>query len=188
MTRVDGDPVYYEAGYLERAPEMCRLLGVFVARWSLAEASLLYPLMLVSGADEHILVGILASTNSAEGKIKLVKTAIKAAEMDEETRKKINRSLSALEDLCRKRNGFMHHLWCVDPIGTPFTFDFRQAPARLDTPLSKQRRALQTEGQLVEACNQVLQAAYEICAAAGSDWINTKSLELLTLPMPARDP
>ncbi|MGA4550590.1 hypothetical protein [Methylorubrum aminovorans] len=130
------------------------------------------------------MVGVLASAVSAEGKIKLVKTAIKAACLEEDRQAKILKALTGLEKLCPNRNSFMHHLWCVDPVGTVFTFDFRQPPATPETPVSRQRRAFRSEVELTEACNAALNAAFEICQSAGSDWINRRSLELLTLAAP----
>lgn len=59
-------------GGLKDNPGAARLLGEFIARWSMAEATLMMPLLVAMGSNnQEVAAAILSSTNSTEGKIKL---------------------------------------------------------------------------------------------------------------------
>lgn len=181
MPATGPDETAYAPGYLDDAPELCRLLGLFVARWSLAEATLLYPLKCAVSGSDHVLVSLLSSAVSTEGKIKLVKSSVQSSGIPSDKKIAILKSLKDFEKACEQRNSFMHHLWCRSENDEVVTFDYRKPPGQ---NLRKTRRS---EEDIKSACNNATVIAFEICKAAGSDWFTEEALIdfTLTSPVPA---
>lgn len=168
--------IRYGLGSLDKAPAIAVLIGEFIARWSLAEATLILPLLVaMNSRGQEVAAAILASTNSTEGKIKLVRTAVENMQRHHEKRDPIRSSLKTLMSLCEHRNSLCHHTWAFDFVNNHFvTIDYRkeQDPGR---------NTERSEADLRDLCNRTMVAAKAISAAAGSSWVTDEIVELRRL-------
>ena len=76
---------------------------------------------------QEVATTILASTNSAEAKIKIVQKALDAAGLEESRRIEISKAVSGLGRLCPQRNDLLHHVWCHRENGEIVTIDYRES-------------------------------------------------------------
>lgn len=154
------------AGQTERDPEITFLIGLFVARWSLAEYSLMMAYLVATGSSrQEVATTVLASTNSAEAKIKIVLKLIAIAPIDESRRGAIRKAIKRLEKLCPERNALMHHLWGHRDNGESVTIDYRESD-------EAKQQTVRTATSLRSLSNDVVDAALSICVATGSKWID----------------
>ena len=173
-----GDTFEFGLGGLQDNPGVAALIGEFIARWSMAEATLMMPLLFAMGSqDQEVAAAMLSSTNSTEGKIKLVRAAVEnMAERRPDRRAEIKRALATLMRLYEERNALSHHAWAFDrSTGGAVTLDFRK-------PVGDRARITpRSEDDLRSLCNRTVEAAKEICAASGSDWVDEEIVEKLRL-------
>ena len=100
----------FNAGQLP--DEQSSLVGLFIARWSLAEFSLLIPVMHAAGVTQEVAAVLLANTTSAGAKIDVAKSIVSASSLiDQKQTDKINKAINKLYDLVKDRNAVAHHLW-----------------------------------------------------------------------------
>lgn len=167
---MDKQPSGYVVGMLAEEREIACLLGEFLVRWSMAEFTLLMPIIRASGVSQQIAASMLAATNSAEGKIKLVKSVVANSPLDAIEKKAIAEAVKALERLCDARNGICHHLWAVGNEGGVFTLDHRKSVG------ADGFRTRRSPEELRELCNSTVSAAVAICKASGSAWANEETI------------
>lgn len=168
-----GEGTAFGVGGLQHHPRLAALLGEFIARWSLAEAALLMPMMVAMGSrHQTVAAAMLAATNSTEGKIKLVKAAVENMATPTDRKLPIRESLKKLETLCGERNALMHHLWAVDAAtGGAVTIDYRKPvgdPGRITA---------RNEDELRDLCNRTVETARDICSACDSSWVDDNDVE-----------
>ncbi len=163
------------AGQIEADPEITRLLGIFVARWSLAEFSLMLALMVALGSgDQEVATTLLASTPSAEAKIKIVLKTLDVAKQSKDLRDAIKKAVKVLDKLCPERNALLHHLWGRRTTGETITQNYREPdPAKAQT--------VRTVESLKALCNAVVDAACGTSTASGSSWINATDAKRLKI-------
>ena len=161
----------YGLGSLRTQPKIAELIGEFICRWSLAEAVLIMPLMIaMDSSKQEVAAAMLSATNSTEGKIKFVKTAVGNMLNQQSRKMSIKKSLSLLDSICPERNSICHHVWAIDHRANNIvTIDFRQ-------PEGASRIVVRSEENLRSICNRTVSAAKEICSASGSTWV-TNDLE-----------
>ena len=162
-------------GQIDADPEITSLLGVFVARWSLAEFLLMLAfLVALQSQRQEVATAALAATPSAEAKIQLVLKTLEAAAVPEQSRVAIRDAVKKLLKLCEERNALMHHLWGRRSTGEIVTINFRQAD-------SSKSQIVRTSKALKALCNSVVDAAQGIAAASGSTWLSTAEADKLKL-------
>lgn len=163
-------------GTLEIQPEIADLIGKFIVRWSMAKFTLMMPLLVaMDTTNQEVAAAILSSTNSTEGKIKIVKTSIENMNRQQELKPAILKSIVQLEKLCPERNNICHHAWASDFNNNCIvTIDYRKAknPGRVTVRLADDLRVL---------CNRTIDAAHAISAASGSLWITELQVKYLHL-------
>jgi len=166
----------YEVGSLASVPEVAMLLGEFIARWSLAETTLLFPLLVtLNSSNQEVGAAILASTNSTEGKIKLVRSSVENMPQQDARQAAMKSSLKEFEALCVERNAICHHLWAFrqgDEHAT--TIDYRR-------PANPGRFTSRSASSLRELCNKTADIAFAICILAGSSWITEETVKRFRL-------
>ena len=108
----EATPVEIYPGQIEADPEITPLLGVFVARWPLAEYSLMLAFLVALGSRrQEVATTVLASATSAEAKIQIVLKTLGVAELSEERRDAIRKAVKALDKLCPKMMHERISLW-----------------------------------------------------------------------------
>jgi hypothetical protein len=163
------------AGQIERSPEVAQALGLFVARWSLFEMSLLMPLILAAQMSQETAAAALSSVNSSEGKLGLVKNVIMNSALDDTKKNELRQLINQTIPLCAERNALMHHLWAVEATGDIFTVDNRK-------PVGDAGRfTVRTVEEINALSNRALEAAHSICAASGSGWVPKSAVAALKL-------
>lgn len=167
---------YLNMGSLIAHPKIAELVGEFIARWSMAETALLMPLLVaMNSSRQEVAAAILSSTNSTEGKINIINRAIDNMVDHSERKVPMKKSLKKLEIICPERNFICHHAWATNSDdGSVVTIDFRK-------PVGPGRFTVRSENTLQEICNRTVDAAREICFAAGSDWIDEEAVRKLRL-------
>jgi hypothetical protein len=165
----------FNAGYLHNAPGVARLIGEFTARWSLAEFSLLMPIIRATGVTQEIAAALLASTSSTEAKIRTTKAIVHNSRISVTEKNEIKLAINKLSNLCEERNTISHHLWAISTEGDVYTFDHRKSHE------SKEFSSLRSEENLKDLCNRTVCAAEAICAASKSSWVNEETISALTL-------
>lgn len=157
------------AGQIETDEEITRLIGIFVARWSLAEYSLMLAFLAATQSNrQEVATTVLAATASAEAKIRIVQKLLGVAALPEDRRVAIRRAVKQLEGLCQERNELMHHLWARRDTGEIVTIDYRDNGQKIRTVES-----------LKALCNSVVEATHAISKATGSTWINEVGVQAL---------
>jgi hypothetical protein len=153
-------------GQIEAYPEIAHLLGLFVARWSFAEYSLMLAfLVALDSRQQEVATTVLASATSAEAKIQIVLKTLGVAKLPDVRRNTIRTAVRALDKLCPERNALMHHLWGRRSTGEIITINFREAnPTKAQT--------IRTPASIKALVNAVVDAAYGISKATGSTWID----------------
>lgn len=166
----------FEVAELGSHSRIAELVGHLIARWSLAEASLMLPLLVAMNSDnQEVAAAILSSTNSTEGKIKLVKTAVDNMTHCHELQDPIRKALKRLEGLCEERNTICHHVWAFDAHNKCMvTIDYRR-------PKDPGRFKVRSEDSLRSICNRIVDVAKEISSASGSTWIGEEGIGKLRL-------
>jgi hypothetical protein len=171
----EATPFEIYPGQIEADPEITSLLGIFVARWSLAEYSLMLALFVAIGSRrQEVATTILASATSAEAKIQIVLKTLGVATLPEERRDGIRTAVKALDKLCADRNALMHHLWGRRSTGEIVTINFRE-------PNSAKAQTVRTHASISALCNAVVDAARGISEATGSTWIDAATAERLKI-------
>lgn len=173
-----GDTFEFGLGGLQDNPGVAALIGEFIARWSMAEATLMLPLLFAMGSqDQEVAAAMLSSTNSTEGKIKLVRAAVENMTERRPSRKaEIKRALKTLAALCEEQNALSHHAWAFDrSTEGAVTIDFRKP---VGDPL---RFTPRSEDSLRSLRNRTVEAAKEICSASGTAWVDEEVVEKLRL-------
>lgn len=154
------------AGQIEKDPEITSLIGIFVARWSLAEYSLMLAYQVAVGsARQEVATTVLASTNSTEAKIKIILKLLGVAAISEVRKNAIRKAVKQLEKLCPERNNLMHHLWGYRDNGESVTIDYRE-------PDDAKKQTVRSAHDLRVLCNAVVDATRGISLATGSSWID----------------
>lgn len=173
MTETASFEIY--PGQIETDPEICQLLGIFVARWSLAEFSLMLALLVaLNSRQQELATTILASATSAEAKIQIVLKSLGVAKLPDDRRTAIQKAVKALDKLCPERNALMHHLWGRRSTAEIITINHREPePLRAQT--------IRTASSIKSLCNAVVAAAFGISSATGSSWIDASAAENLRL-------
>ena len=153
-------------GQIEADLEIKKLLGIFVARWSLAEFSLSLAFLVALGTRrQEVATTVLASATSAEAKIQIVLKTLGVANLPVDRHAAIRTAVKVLEKLCPVRNALMHHLWGRRSSGEIITINYREAdPANAQT--------VWTAASLRSLCNDVVDAAHGVAMATGSTWID----------------
>lgn len=160
-------------GQIDADPEITSLVGVFVARWSLAEFALMLAFLVgIQSRRQEVATAALAATPSAEAKIQLVLKTLEAAPAHEERRTAIRDAVKKLLKLGEERNALMHHLWGRRSTGEIITINFRQTD-------STKSQTVRTAKSLKALCNSVVDAAHEIAAATGSTWLSAEEAQQL---------
>lgn len=153
-------------GQLEKDPEVLALVGLFVARWSLAEHSLMLAYLLaINSTRQEEATTVLASTNSTEAKIKIVLKLLEIAPLTDLRRDAIRNAVKKLSKLCETRNSLMHHLWGYRDNGETVTIDYRE-------PDDAKKQTVRSAKDLRALCNAVVDATHAISLATGSSWID----------------
>ncbi|WP_149312212.1 hypothetical protein [Methylobacterium sp. P1-11] len=163
-------------GFIDDHPDIVIALGKFIARWSLAEATLTIAFGIAAKVEQDISAGVLSSTNSAEAKIRLVKTAVKQSDLPEDNKKSMTEALSGLLKLCERRNEICHHIWGATNHGDVLTWDFRQPPGLM------KRHKFRTTADINRLSNAAIKSAYEICKSSGSRWVTEATVAKYHLP------
>jgi hypothetical protein len=162
-------------GQVEADPEITSLLGLFVARWSLAEYSLMLAFLVAIGSRrQEVATTVLASATSAEAKIQIVLKTLGVATLPDERRDAIRMAVRTLDKLCPDRNALMHHLWGRRSTGEIVTINFRES----DTAKAQ---TVRSPASIKALCNAVVDAAYGISEATGSTWIDAAAAEQLRI-------
>jgi hypothetical protein len=160
-------------GQIETDPELCCLIGIFVARWSLAEFALMLALLVaLDSRKQELATTILASATSAEAKIQIVLKTLGVAALPDERRIAIQKAVKALDKLCPERNALMHHLWGRRSTAEIITINHRE-------PIPVKAQTVRTAEALRVLCNSVVDAAFGICSATGSTWIDAAAAKQL---------
>lgn len=167
----------FGVGGLGGQPEIARLVGEFIARWSLAESALLMPLLVAMDShDQEQAAARLASTNSTNGRIALVGKAVEKMTARPHLKAPIAQALNKLEKLCDERNALCHHLWAVGlSTNAAVTINYR-------IPVGKPKRiTVRSDAYLRSLCDRTVEAARDICAASNSTWVDDDDLKRLRL-------
>ena len=160
-------------GQIEADREITFLVGVFVARWSLAEFALMLAfLVAIQSQRQETATAALAATSSAEAKIQLVLKTLEAAPAREHRREPIRNAVKKLLKLCEERNALMHHLWGRRSTGEIMTINYRQ-------PDPTKSQTVRTAESLKALCNSLVDIAHGIAAATGSTWLSAEEAEHL---------
>lgn len=171
----EATPVEIYPGQIEADPEITPLLGVFVARWPLAEYSLMLAFLVALGSRrQEVATTVLASATSAEAKIQIVLKTLGVAELSEERRDAIRKAVKALDKLCPERNALMHHLWGRRSTGEIITINFREAD-------SAKAQVVRTPSSIKALCNAVVDAACGISESTGSTWLDAAAAKQLKI-------
>lgn len=162
---------------LEQTPEIAQALGLFVARWSLAEFCLVMPMLAATNSSQEVCAAILSATNSAEGKIKVVRAAVQHSnrEILPNGKEDVLRVLRDFMGICTDRNNLMHHVWAVNDESHALTINFRESSE------SSGRTTIRSLEHLVEQSNRSLDIAYRLCSTVGSRFITQSIVEKLKL-------
>jgi hypothetical protein len=160
-------------GLIEDDKELTSLLGIFVARWSMAEYVLMLALMVaLQTLRQELATTILASTTSAEAKIQIVLKTLNVSSIDEDRRSAIREAVKALSPLCAQRNALMHHLWGTDVKGGATTIDYRQSePSKM--------HSFHDASTMRALINKVVDAAHGISEATLSKVVTASIAERL---------
>lgn len=156
-------------------PNQATLVGLLIARWSLAEFSLLMPVIRATGVTQEVAAALLATTTSAGTKIDVTLSIVSASALPKNEKDDIIRSIKTLKKLVEQRNIVAHHLWAMSSDGETHTIDKRKLdndPARMKRWSADDMKAL---------INQTVQAAHEICRSSGSPWIDETAVKALML-------
>jgi hypothetical protein len=160
-------------GQIEADPEITLLIGIFVARWSLAEFSLMLAFLVALGVrQQEVATTVLASATSAEAKIQIVLKTLEVANQPKDRCDAIRTAVKALNKLCPERNALLHHLWGRRSTGEIITINHREP-----NPASAQM--VRTPASLKVLCNAVVDAAYGISSSTGSNWIDAEAAKQL---------
>lgn len=167
----------FQAGFIDGSPDVAMAIGLFVARWSLAEMPLIMPMLLATKSSQEVCASMLASTNSTEGKIKLARSAVahSVTIVSDAEKSAIDKVLRDFVSACPIRNDMMHHLWGRRTDGLVCTIDYRK---KVDDDRLRGRTAV----TIFDACNTALDIAYRLCKVTGSPFVNEEAVRLLTLP------
>jgi hypothetical protein len=161
------------AGQIEANSEITSLVGIFVARWSLAEHSLMLAFLAATGSRrQELATTILSATASTEAKIRIVHKLLGVSAMPDERRKAIRKAVKELERLCQDRNAIMHHLWGRRDNDEIITIDYRE-------PDTAKSQSVRTVTSLKTLCNAVVDAAHAISQATRSIWIDKEAASKL---------
>lgn len=160
-------------GTLITHPQTISLMGEFIVRWSLAEMTLIMPLLVaLDSHNQDVAASVLSSTNSTEGKIKIVRSAVQTMNDRFSRREGVLKVLSRFEKLCPERNLLLHHVWAYEEVNQQIvTIDYRKPP---DHPGRVTTRSLES---LIDLCNHIALISAEICAASGSSWITEEAVK-----------
>ena len=162
-------------GQIEVDPEITAPIGIFVARWSLAEFSLMLAFMVaLKSREQEVATTVLASATSAEAKIQIVLKTLAFRKPSDGRCDAIRTAVRALDKLCPERNALMHHLWGRRSSGEIITINHRETdPAKVQT--------VRTPASLRVLCNALVDAAYGISHATGSSWIDAAGADQLKI-------